>query len=488
MNNELKILENTIQLCQDRNILIPTYAQMRNPESVPEIIKKSLVKVGLWDLDPLNLFRITWKNEPVKFGGGFGEINHLVLPEELTGVPSPIVILLGKYFPTGAHKVGATFGPLVEKLVSGRFDPTTQKALWPSTGNYCRGGAYDAYLLGCPSIAVLPEEMSIERFEWLENVGSEIIKTSGGESNVKEIYDKVKELVAERGDEIVVLNQFEEFGNPLWHYAVTGPAIHELFEKKFGHNKRLSALFLTQGSAGTLGSGEYLKEQFPGIKVGAGEAKQCPTLLFGGYGSHRIEGIGDKHVPWIHNIRNTDLVAALDDQTVLDLLRLFNESAGKTVLAEANVPENLIDALDLFGISSIANILGAIKMAKYFEYNENDIVFTVATDSVEMYQSRLIEMNRDLGDYDAKQASIDLSGKLASIGTDDMLELTYNDKKRIHNLKYFTWVEQQGKTVEELDAQWYDENYWKNHFDKVEEWDERIKEFNDRTGVLKNLA
>ncbi|MHC4639205.1 MAG: pyridoxal-phosphate dependent enzyme, partial [Planctomycetota bacterium] len=213
--------------------------------SAPKIIKKLLAKVGLWDLDPANLFRITWKNEPVKMGGGFGEINHIILPSELTGIPSQIVVLLGKYFPTGAHKVGATFGPLVEKLITGKFDPTTQKALWPSTGNYCRGGAYDAYLLGCPSIAVLPEEMSKERFEWLEKVGSEIIKTPGGESNVKEIYDKVKELVAERGDEIVVLNQFEEFGNALWHYAVTGPAIHELFENKFKDSKRLSALFLT---------------------------------------------------------------------------------------------------------------------------------------------------------------------------------------------------------------------------------------------------
>jgi len=205
MTSTEKVLDNTIQRCRENNIIIPTYAQMRNPELVPDKIRNKLSDIGLWDLNPLNLFRITWKNEPVKSCGGYGDVNHVVLPKSLTGVNAKIVVLIGKYFPTGAHKVGATFGPLVEKLITGRFDPTTQKALWPSTGNYCRGGAYDGYLLGCPSIAVLPEEMSQERFDWLHKVGAEVISTPGGESNVKEIYDKVKELKAERGDEIVVL-------------------------------------------------------------------------------------------------------------------------------------------------------------------------------------------------------------------------------------------------------------------------------------------
>jgi cysteine synthase len=460
---------------------------MRNPESIPVIVKDKLKTVGLWDLDPINLFRITWKNEPIESGGGFGEVNHLILPPEFTGVPCPIVILIGKYFPTGAHKVGATFGPLVEKLVTGRFDPTRQKALWPSTGNYCRGGAYDGYLLGCPSIAVLPEEMSQERFDWLEKVGSEIIRTPGGESNVKEIYDKVKELVADRGDEIVVLNQFEEIGNALWHYAVTGPAMAEIMESKFDKS-RLSALFLTQGSAGTLGSGEYLKTKYPTMKVGAGEAKQCPTLLYNGYGYHRIEGIGDKHVPWIHNLKNTDMVVDLDDDIVLKLLRFFNEDEGKKLLESKQVDKTIINSLNNFGISSIANILGAIKMAKYYEYNENDVVFTVATDSADMYQSRLTELNAERGAYTEIHANIDFNGHLTGIGTDDMLELRYIDRKRMHNLKYFTWVEQQGKSVDDLNAQWYDEHYWENEFSKVDEWDEQINEFNERTGVLDQLG
>ena len=484
MTSTEQILKNTIQRCRDNNMIIPTYAQMRNPELVPDSIRKQLKSIGLWDLNPLNLFRITWKNEPVKSGGGFGEVNHLILPKSLTGVEAKIVIIIGKYFPTGAHKVGATFGPLVEKLITGRFDPTTQKALWPSTGNYCRGGAYDGYLLGCPSIAVLPEEMSQERFDWLEKVGAEIIKTPGGESNVKEIYDKVKQLKAERGDEIVVLNQFEEIGNSLWHYAVTGPAMQEVFQSKFDDNHNLSALFLTQGSAGTLGSGDYLKTQYPTIIIGAGEALQCPTLLYNGYGAHRIEGIGDKHVPWIHNMKNTDMVAAIDDNRVMNLLRLFNEHEGHQLLSENGISLEIINMLDHFGISSIANIVGAIKMAKYYEMNENDVVFTVATDSMEMYQSRLVEARENIGEYTIKNAAVDYYSRLLEIGTDNLLELSYYDRKRMHNLKYFTWVEQQGKTVEELNAQWYDEDYWTSQYAKVNEWDELIIEFNKKTGLM----
>ena len=483
MNTE-KVLANTIERCRENNIIIPTYAQMRNPELIPSEIRNKLKSIGLWDLNPVNLFRITWKNEPIKSGGGYGEVNHVVLPKSLTGTDANIVVLIGKYFPTGAHKVGATFGPLVEKLITGRLDPTTQKALWPSTGNYCRGGAYDGYLLGCPSIAVLPEEMSQERFDWLHKVGAEVISTAGGESNVKEIYDKVKELKAERGDEIVVLNQFEEIGNSMWHYAVTGPAMQEVFNTKFDDKANLRALFLTQGSAGTLGSGDYLKTQFPTIKIGAGEALQCPTLLNNGYGAHRIEGIGDKHVPWIHNMKNTDLVAAIDDNRVMNLLRLFNEVEGHQILADNGINSSVIDKLDCLGISSIANIVGAIKMAKYYEMNSNDVVFTVATDSMEMYQSRLTEARENNGKYTVKNAAVDYHSRLQEISTDNLLELRYEDRKRMHNLKYFTWVEQQGKTVEELNAQWYDENYWSSQYAKVDEWDEQIDEFNKKTGLI----
>ncbi len=281
-----QVLEKVIERAREKNIIIPTFEEMRNPEKIPEGIKQELKNIGLWDLHPRNLFRITWKNEPVKFGGGFDGVNYIELPKELTGVKARIFVLLGKFFPTGAHKVGATFGPLVERLVKGQFDPTRQKALWPSTGNYCRGGAYNSALLGCKAIAVLPEGMSKERFEWLKSIGAEIYATPGVESNVKEVFDKSKELKEKYPDEVVVLNQFEEFANPVWHYAVTGPAMEEVFEQNKREGDKFSALFLTQGSAGTLGSGNYLRTRFPKIKIGAGEALQCPTLLYNGYGAH----------------------------------------------------------------------------------------------------------------------------------------------------------------------------------------------------------
>ncbi|MBL7149823.1 MAG: pyridoxal-phosphate dependent enzyme [Candidatus Cloacimonetes bacterium] len=485
MKTKEQILENTIKRCREKHIIIPTYKQMRNPELIPEKIRAKLKNIGLWDLNSLNMFRITWKNEPVKFGGGFGGVNFIELPSELTGVKARILMLIGKFFPTGAHKVGATFGPLVEKLVSGEFDPTTQKALWPSTGNYCRGGAYDSYLLGCESIAVLPEEMSQERFDWLHKVGAEVFATPGCESNVKEIYDKVKELKAERGDKIVNLNQFEEIGNALWHYAVTGPAMEEVFNLEKKGEQKFSALFLTQGSAGTLGCADYLREKYPTFKVCAGEALQCPTLLYNGYGGHRIEGIGDKHVPWIHNIKNMDMVAGIDDEPNMHIMRLFNEPEGKKLLIEKGVHPQLVEKLELLGISSIANLMGAIKMAKYYEMNENDVIFTVATDSMEMYQSRIIEERNRLGEFDNKAAEVVYTADLKGIGIDHMIEMTYYEKRRMHNLKYFTWIEQQGKTVEELNAQWYDDNYWKGQFAKVNLWDEEIMEFNERTGLLK---
>ncbi len=482
--NQKQILKRTIERCREKKIILPTYEQMAHPEKIPPAITQELGHIGLWDLNSLNLFRITWKNEPVESGGGFGDVNYLELPSTLTGVQARIILLVGKYFPTGAHKVGATFGPLAEKLITGRFDPTSQKALWPSTGNYCRGGAYDSWLLGCDSIAVLPEEMSRERFDWLEKVGSEIFATPGCESNVKEIYDKVKELKQQRGDEIVVLNQFEEFGNSIWHYAVTGPAMEEVFQKIRDENQQFSALFLTQGSAGTLGSGDYLRTLYPDIKVCAGEALQCPTLLYNGYGGHRIEGIGDKHVPWIHNLKNTDMVAAIDDETTFRLMRLFNEPAGHELLAERGVDHAVIDKLHLLGISSIANLCGAIKMARYYEYSGRHCIFSVATDSMEMYHSRLRMISEIHGGYSRENALVDFDACLKGLSCDSMLELSYYDKKRMHNLKYFTWIEQQGKTVEELDAQWYSDDYWTSRYMQVSEWDRQIEKFNKKTGLI----
>lgn len=481
-----QVLERTVKRARERNIIIPTYEEMRDPSKIPDKIKEELKNIGLWDLHPRNLFRITWKNEPVKSGGRFDGVNYIEIPPELSGSKARIFVLLGKFFPTGTHKVGATFGPLVEKLTRGAFDPTTQKALWPSTGNYCRGGAYDSNLLGCKSIAVLPEGMSKERFEWLKSIGAEVYATPGTESNVKEVFDKTKEFKAKYPEEIVILNQFEEFGNPTWHYAVTGPAMEEVFEKEKKQGDKLSALFLTQGSAGTLGSGNYLRSKFPKIKIGAGEALQCPTMLYNGYGAHRIEGIGDKHIPWVMDVKNLDMAIAIDDEATMHLIRLFNEEDGKMYLKKVLKGNPLVDRFDLLGISSIANILGSIKMAKYYELTENDFVFTVSTDSMELYQSRIQELREQYGEYAEMDAGKDFERYLMGISVDWMLEMSHWDKKRIHNLKYFTWIEQQGKTIEELNTQWFYDNYWVEKFESHKKWDELIREFNERVGLIKN--
>jgi cysteine synthase A len=477
-------LARALSRARERGVVIPTFRQMRDPDSISSPIKEKLKGIGLWDIDPLNLFRITWKNEPVAKGGGFGSVNYLELPPELTGVEARIVALVGKWFPTGSHKVGATFGCLVPRLVTGRFDPTRHKAVWPSTGNFCRGGAFNSALLACESIAVLPEEMSRERFEWLRNLAGEVIATRGCESNVKEIFDKCWELRRTR-DDVVVFNQFEDFGNYLWHYEVTGPALAEALDAVMSAGDCFAGFVACSGSAGTLsGCGDYLKEIHPTCKVAAGEALQCPTLLLSGFGGHRIEGIGDKHVPWIQNVRNTDMVIAVDDEACMNLVRLFNEPAGREYLSMHGLDDESISALPLLGISGVGNLLAAVKFAKYYELTGKDVVATVLTDSMELYGSRLQELREKHGEYDEGAAGRDFHRFLLGTATDGVKELSYYDRKRIHNLKYFTWVEQQGREIEELNAQWHSfTEYWSRIQAKATEIDSLIEAFNGKTGL-----
>jgi cysteine synthase len=476
-------LERVAKRARERNIIIPTFKQMKDPERIPPKIKEELAKIGLWDVNPRNLFRITWHNEPKAQGGGFDRVNYLELPSSLTGTPARIVVLVGKWFPTGAHKVGAAFGCLVPRLVTGQFDPTTQKAVWPSTGNFCRGGAYDSALLACTSIAILPEGMSKERFEWLSKIAGEVIATPGSESNVKEIFDKCWEL-RKSGEDLMIFNQFEEFGNYLWHYEVTGHAMEEVLNRILGPKDQYRGMASATGSAGTIASGDYMKKLFPTSKIVASEALQCPTLLENGFGSHRIEGIGDKHVPWIHNVKNTDFVVAIDDNAVVNLSRLFNEPAGRAYLVKKGVPELLVSQLDLMGFSGISNMLSAIKFAKYYELGETDVVLTVLTDSMELYGSRLKEMHEEYGEYSQTDAAEHYARYLQGESTDNMMELTYVDRRRVHNLKYYTWIEQQGRAYEEIQAQWYDGDYWAGFQSQADQIDALIEEFNERVGLI----
>lgn len=469
--------EKNIKRCREKGILLPTYAQMRDPETIPQKIKDELSGIGLWDVHPRNLFRVTWKNEPVEKGGAYGPVNYFELPRELTGTKARIGAIVGKWFPTGAHKVGAAYSCLVPELVTGRFDPTAKKAVWPSTGNYCRGGAYISRLLSCPSVAILPAEMSKERFEWLKTMAEEVIATPGCESNVREIFEKCIEIEATRPD-AVIFNQFDQLPNHLWHYSVTGPAMEEAFEAMKRGDERLALTMFSSGSAGTLGAGTYLKERHFGTRVGVGEALQCPTILENGFGGHRIEGIGDKHIPWIHNLRDTDAAVGVDDEIAIRLLRLFNEPAGRAVLVEAGVPSEAVSKLDLLGISGIGNLVATIKAAKYYELGEDEIALTVFTDSLQLYGSRLHELAAERGAYDRRQADRDLD-LLRNLSVDYVLDMTHVDRRRVHQLKYYTWIEQLGKGLDELNVQWNDHRaYWGGLHAQVAELDRMIGEFN----------
>ena len=457
-------LADAVENAKAYNILLPTFRMLDDPSLIPEKVKEELKSIEITEVNPLNLFRISWFNEPLDKGGLYQDLpNFIEIPKEIHGLKCRILMICGKYFPTGSHKVGASYGPLVTRLTTGLFSPKVHKALWPSTGNYCRGGAFNSALMHSPCIAVLPEDMSQERFDWLEKIGAEVVKTPGGESNVKEVFDMNNKLVEEGKGKVQSFNQFSA-------------------------GQRLAGIHLTQGSAGAIsGASEYLRKKYPLIKIAAGEALQCPTLYQNGFGDHRIEGIGDKHVPWIFNVKNLDLVIALDDNDVMDVMHLVNHPEGIKYLKEKGVPEDFIQKLPLLGISGIANMLGCIKEAKLYEFNENDVVMSVCTDSMDMYQSRIKEHK---GEYSRDEAVATYAKSLMGININHCLELTYVIKKRCHNLKYFTWKEQQGKSAEELNAQWYDDNYWKQYLDEsvVDKYDKWIMEFNQKTGLAEKYG
>ena len=481
-------LAHNIQKAKENNIIIPTFAQMQNPELIPEQIKAKLTNVGLWDVNPLNLFRITWKNEPKETGGLYQKVpNFIEFPSELTGVKARIVAMVGKWFPTGCHKVGASFGCLVPRLVTGQFDATYHHAVWPSTGNYCRGGAFNSKLLACDSVAILPAEMSKERFDWLKSIAGQVIATPGCASNVEEIFDKTWEL--KQDPTMMIFNQFEEMGNPVWHYNVTGEALSTVYESIRRPDDRLFGCAFTSGSAGTMSAGDYLKDHYPTAKIAVGEALQCPTIVNNGFGGHRIEGIGDKHIPWIHNVKNTDMAIAIDDEDSQRLLRLFNKPEGKQYMKEVlGMSDELIEKMTWLGISGIANVLCCIKMAKYYELTEHDVVMTVLTDSAAMYGSRITELDEMHGEYNIHEAALDHNLHMLGLKTDNLIELTYADRKRVHNLKYYTWVEQQARDVKDLNALWYDtKGTWDAVHAQAKEMDELINEFNEATGLLKSL-
>jgi len=479
LTENIKIMKSNANYLKGKGIIFPTFKQMKLSEDSYLQSKHDSTKSNVSEIHPKNLFKINWYNTLSETSQYFHSTPIFIeLPRQFTGVDAKIIALVGKFFPTGSHKVGSSYACLIPKIVTGQFNIESNYAVWPSTGNYCRGGAFNSAIIGCKSIAILPENMSLERFDWLRNINGEIITTFGAESNVKEIFDKVKELKASRND-IHVFNQFSDFFNYLWHYEVTGSAMCDIIEKVTFDRKRVVGVCLASGSAGVLGSADYLKKIHPFMKLAVAEAIQCPTLQNNGFGEHRIEGIGDKHVPWIHNVKNTDMVIGIDDADVMSIFNLLNEKNGQDYLQRnLGLDENLIAQLEWAGLSGIANILSCIKYSKYFELSANDIVLTVLTDSSDMYKSKLTSSCQPDSNYTVINAAIDYNKSVLGIKTDYVEELTYTKKKSIHNLKYFTWVEQQGYDVEELDAQWYNDYYWEDIQKTVDDIDKLIIDFN----------
>jgi cysteine synthase len=467
-------------------VKLPRFAELTDPSAMPQSRRKALRFADPDRPDPTNLFRVHWYNDRRR--NSFVAVpRHLVVPSELTGVPASIIVALGCFFPMiAAHKVLAAYGCLIPHLATGRFDPACHRAVWPSTGNYCRGGVAISRILGCRGIAVLPAGMSEERFEWLRAwvAGPEdIIRTPGSESNVKEIYDKCADLA--RDPDYLVLNQFAEFGNYVAHYTCTGPALANIFETSRSKNpaRCLAAFVAASGSAGTLAGGDYLKEKL-GARIVAAEASECPTLLRNGFGEHNIQGIGDKHVPFIHNVMNTDIVVGVSERSVAALDLLFNSETGLAYLADRRgVAPEALDGLKYLGLSGIANLVAAIKTAKHLELGDEDVLITVATDSAALYGSerrKYLATNYPEG-LDAVNAGEIFGQHLLGAADNDVLELTHDERSRIFNLGYFTWVEQQGIPLAEFERR-RAQSFWRELRQNASTWDELIAEFNGLAG------
>ncbi|HLI43865.1 MAG TPA: pyridoxal-phosphate dependent enzyme [Acidimicrobiales bacterium] len=473
----------------ERGVVLPTFTEIAEPWTAAPAVREALAGVGPDEPDPRNLFRVHWYNDASR-RGRVEVPEHVVLPEELTGTPARIVVALADRFPLVAcHKVLASYGCLAPRVVAGQFDPSTQRAIWPSTGNYCRGGVAISKLMGCRGVAVLPAGMSRERFDWLAawaEEPSDIVRTPGTESNVKEIYDECNRLAADPAN--VVFNQFAELGNHVIHYLATGKAIERIVDSLAGEPAgpavgRLAAFVSATGSAGTIAAGDYLKERF-GSDIVAVEALECPTMLYNGFGEHNIQGIGDKHIPLIHNVMNTDVVIAVSDRATDQLNVLFNTAAGRAYLSERrHVPGEVLAALGSFGLSSICNVVAAIKYARHFRLGPDDVVATVATDGAAMYTSELERTVRARGGGVDELAAAEIFGEHLGAVTDDHLrELDLEERTRIFNLGYYTWVEQQGVGVEEFESR-RDQSFWTRTRSIVGEWDEMIREFNARSGA-----
>ena len=481
-------LANSVARFREQGIRLPTFAQLAQPNGPAGIDPTLVGDADNNGPDARNLWRVHWYNDMA--GSRVGVPEHVVLPRSLTGVESPIIVVFGDRFPMiTAHKVLAAYACLAPRIVTGQFDPTHHRAIWPSTGNYARGGIAISRIMASRGVAILPAGMSQERFDWLDtwcaNPAEDVIKTVGTESNVKEIYDACNALAQDPGN--FVLNQFCEFGNHLGHYEVTGRALGHAFEvarAASGRDWKLAAFTSATGSAGTIAAGDRLKDDY-GTRIVAVEALECPTLLENGFGEHNIQGIGDKHIPLIHNVMNSDVVAAISDRATDQLYAMFNSDDGLGYLADRrHVPQAVLDTLQHFGLSAICNVLAAISTAKLLGLGPDEAIVTVATDGAALYPSEYAKITaRDFGGGFTNLDAAQVWGQhLAEVSTANTMQLTERDRNRIFNLGYYTWVEQQGTPFDLFEAR-RDQSFWRGLRRFLPVWDEMITEFNQQVAA-----
>jgi len=364
----------------------PTYQEMFQPELLPPSIYGRALAASANELDPYNLFNITWR-------GPDHRVRHIVLPKDLTGVAANIVVLVGRCFPSGSHKVGPAYATLMEGELAGEIMPGVNTVIGPSTGNFGIGVAYISRLMGYPAVVIMPDGMSPERYRRIRQYGGDLDLTPGSESDVILVLRRTEEYKKDARNK--VLAQFELLPNYRFHRYVTGRSALEA--AKHHGNGRVAAFVSAPGSAGTLAAGDEIKARFPDCFICALEPKECPTLFNNGRGTHRIEGIGDKMVTLIHNVLTTDYLALIHDQDCILGLELV-ERQGRLLERMLHQAEGQLAPLaGVFGISGICNVLGAIRFARHLNLGPDDNVVTVATDGFDRYPSVLSELEERNG-------------------------------------------------------------------------------------------
>jgi cysteine synthase len=444
----------------------PTYEEMLHPEKIDPVLHRRTINEKD-SLNPEALFNITWKD-------GNNTPHYMVIPPEITGVEANIIVLLGKHFPTGSHKVGSTYSVTMEKQLENEIHPLKNTLVYPSTGNFGIGGAWVAGRMGYESMVILPSSVSRERFDRIVSYGGRYIKASG----LSGMFAEANRVSSQPG--MTVMNQFISMANYRFHYYVTGNTIVELMEhlKCLGiGNGRCEAFISAVGSGGTIAAGDRIKQLFPENRIVALEPLQCPTLYSNGSGDHDIQGIGDGLVTWVHNVLNMDAVMCIDDQDCKKGLRLLTDPVGKTFLSkEQKIPSGIVGQMAMnFGISGICNLLGAIRTAKYFKLPRGTNIVTVCTDSIDRYHSVMKEMEEIHGPLTLEKATKTFETVFQNRKMDHIQEGTPSNRQRWFEMKRSHWVEECGMDEAELNAQ-KNQDWWEKEQAKCQQVDKQILE------------